>query len=101
MVWHRDLGVRSGTLVETPRLAVQNIEIGPGEASVWHSHVGDEVLYVLEGRSGPRRYEDTTYVFELGRDDACLLPARSEHEYRNYGAATGKTLVGVAPNPAT
>jgi quercetin dioxygenase-like cupin family protein len=102
VVWHEDLGVRSGALVETPQLSVQTVEIGPGEASKWHSHVGDEVLYVLEGTLWIRaRHEDATYVFELGRDDACLLPARSEHEYRNYGAATGKTLVGVAPNPAT
>lgn len=100
--WHEDLGVRAGALVETPQLSVQTVEVGPGEASKWHSHVGDEVLYVLEGTLWIRaRYEDATYVFELGRDDACLLPARSEHEYRNYGAATGKTLVGVAPNPAT
>jgi quercetin dioxygenase-like cupin family protein len=102
VVWHRDLGVRSGTLVETPRLMAQTIEISPGEASAWHSHAGDEVLYVLDGTLWVRaRHADVTYVFELGRDDACLLPAGSEHEYRNYGAVAVKTLVGVAPNPAT
>jgi quercetin dioxygenase-like cupin family protein len=101
VVWHGELGVRSGTLVETPRLAAQTIEIGPAEASTWHSHSGDEVLYVLEGTLWVRaRHADTTYVFELGRDDACLLPAASEHEYRNYGAVTVKTLVGIAPSPA-
>jgi quercetin dioxygenase-like cupin family protein len=99
VVWHRDLGVRSGTLVETPRLTAQTIEVGPGEASAWHSHAGDELLYVLDGTLWVRtRHAGTTYVFELGRDDACLLPARSEHEYRNYGALTAKTLVGIAPN---
>jgi quercetin dioxygenase-like cupin family protein len=100
MVWHRDLGVRSGTLVETPRLIAQTVEVGPGEASAWHSHAGDEVLYVLDGTLWVRgRHEDATYVFELGRDDACLLPAGSEHEYRNYGAVNAKTIVGVAPGP--
>jgi quercetin dioxygenase-like cupin family protein len=102
VVWNRDLGVRSGTLVETPRLTAQTIEIGPGEASAWHSHAGDEVLYVLDGTLWVRaRHADTTYVFELGRDDACLFPAGSEHEYRNYGAGTVKTLVGVAPSAAS
>lgn len=100
VVWHRDLGVRSGTLVETPRLTAQNIEISPGEASEWHSHAGDELLYVLDGTLWVRaRQADTTYVFELDRDDACLLPAGSEHEYRNYGAVTARTLVGIAPSP--
>ena len=100
VVWRRDFGVRSGMLVETPRLTVQNVEISSGETSAWHSHAGDEVLYVLDGTLWVRaRHEDGTYVFELGRDDACLLPAGSEHEYRNYGGVTVKTLVGVAPRP--
>ncbi len=87
--------------METPRLTVQNIEISPGEASAWHSHAGDEVLYILDGTLWVRaRHEDTTYVFELDRDDACLLPSGSEHEYRNYGAVTARALVGVAPGPA-
>ena len=100
IVWRRDLGVLSGTLTETPRLTVQTIEINPGEASASHTHAGDELLYVLDGTVWVRaRHADTTYAFELGRDDACLLPAGSEHEYRNYGAVTVKTLVGVAPSP--
>ena len=99
--WHRDLGIRAGTLVETPRLTVQEVEVAPGEASVWHSHAGDEVLYVLDGTLWVRaRHGDTTYVFELSRGDACLLPAGSEHEYRNYGAEAVRSLVGVAPKPA-
>jgi quercetin dioxygenase-like cupin family protein len=100
VVWHEDLGIRSGVLVETPRLTVQTMEMDPGEASAWHSHAGDELLYVLEGTLWLRaRHDGTAYVFELGRDDACLLPAGSEHEYRNYGAVTVRTLAGVAPRP--
>jgi quercetin dioxygenase-like cupin family protein len=99
IVWHRDLGVRSGTLANTPQLSVRRIEINPGEASVAHAHTGDELLYVLAGTLWVRAHlADATYVFELGPEDACLLPAGSEHEYRNYGAVTAETLVGVAPN---
>jgi quercetin dioxygenase-like cupin family protein len=99
ITWRRELGVRSGTLAETPRLAVSTMEVAPAEASEWHSHGGDELLYVLEGRLWVRaQHADATYVFELDAEDACLLPAGSDHEYRNYGAVTARTLVGVAPN---
>jgi quercetin dioxygenase-like cupin family protein len=99
VAWHGELGVRAGTLAETPRLLVQAIGVEPGEASVWHAHAGDELLYVLAGTLWVRaRLADATYVFELGPDDACLLPAGSEHEYRNYGAVKAETLVGIAPN---
>jgi quercetin dioxygenase-like cupin family protein len=100
IAWRHDLGVRSGTLAETPRLAVSTMEIAPGEASTWHTHGGDELLYVLDGRLWVRaQHADSTYVFELDVEDACLLPAGSDHEYRNYGAITARTLVGIAPNP--
>jgi quercetin dioxygenase-like cupin family protein len=99
VAWNDDLGVRSGRLAETPRLAARLVEIAPGETSIWHSHAGDELLYVLEGSVWVRaRHADQTYVFELGKDDACLLPASSGHEYRNYDGVTARTLVGVAPN---
>ena len=99
IVWQRDLGVRSGTLAETPQLSVRRIEVDSGEASAAHAHTGDELLYVLAGTLWVRaRHADATYVFELGPEDACLLPGGSEHEYRNYGAVTAETLVGIAPN---
>jgi quercetin dioxygenase-like cupin family protein len=100
IVWGRDLGVRSGALAETPRLSVRRVKVDPGEASVAHVHAGDELLFVLAGTLWVRaRHADASYVFELGPEDACLLPSGSEHEYRNYGAVTAETLVGVAPNP--
>jgi quercetin dioxygenase-like cupin family protein len=99
VVWSRDLGVRAGTLAETPRLSVRRVEVGAGEASAWHVHAGDELLYLLAGEIWVRaQHADATYVFELGPDDACLLPAGSAHEYRNYGGVTARALVGVAPN---
>jgi quercetin dioxygenase-like cupin family protein len=98
IVWSQDLGVRTGTLVATPRLEALAIELSPGEASAWHAHQGDELIYVLEGSLWVRaQREDETFVFELEQDDACLLPARWDHEYRNYGGANARTLVGIAP----
>jgi len=99
LAWRRDRGVLSAILAETPRLSVSTMEIRPGEASEWQNHGGDELLYVLDGRLWLRaQHEDATYVFELDAEDACLLPAGSDHEYRNYGAVTARTLVGIAPN---
>ena len=99
VVWSRDLGVRCGTLQETPRLLAQLVELVPGEASTSHRHEGDELLFVLDGEVWVRaRHDDQTYVFELSREDACLIPAGAEHEYRNYGGVTARTIVGVAPN---
>ena len=96
----RDLGVLSGTLAETSRLTVLTIEINPGETYAWHAHAGDELLYVIDGRLWvSEAQDDTTYVFELGQNDACLLPAGCDHEYRNYGAMPTRTLVGIAPTP--
>ncbi|MGH3136317.1 MAG: cupin domain-containing protein [Gaiellaceae bacterium] len=101
VVWRRDLGVLAGTLTESPRLTVQTIEVNPGESSAAHAHAGDELLYVLEGQLWVHALDgDTKHVFELGPEDACLLPAGCEHEYRNYGAVTTRTLVGVAPTSA-
>ena len=102
LAWREDRGVRSATLVETPRLAVSTVEISPGAASAWHDHAGDELLYVLDGDVWVRaQHGDATYVFELRPEDACLVPAGSGHEYRNYGGATARVLVGVAPNPSS
>jgi quercetin dioxygenase-like cupin family protein len=99
VVWSNDLGFRAGTLAETPNLAVRLFEISPGEASAWHGHAGDELLYVLEGQLWVRaQHEEETYVFELAPEDACLLPVGCGHEYRNYGGVTVRALVGVAPN---
>jgi quercetin dioxygenase-like cupin family protein len=95
----RELGVLTGKLAETPRLAVWTITIDPGDASTWHTHAGDELLYVLEGHIWVRaQHAEQTYVFELGPEDACLLPGGSEHEYRNYGGVAARALTGVAPN---
>jgi quercetin dioxygenase-like cupin family protein len=99
VVLGRDLGIAAGALAETPRLSVRALEIQPGEASTWHAHAGDELLYVLAGEVWVRASHDgATYVFELAAHDACLLPAGSEHEYRNYGDTTARALAGVAPN---
>jgi quercetin dioxygenase-like cupin family protein len=101
VVWRRDLGVLCGVLVSTEHLTVHTLEINPGEVASVHRHGGDELLYVTEGTLWVRAWQDTQpYVFELDRDDACLIPAGCEHEYRSHSDQTVHATIGVAPKYA-
>ena len=97
VVWRRDLGVLVGLHLSTEHITAGVLEINPGEASAVHEHPGDEVLFVLDGTLHVRAWHrGEVYVFELGPEDACFLPAASRHEYRAYGACV-RALVAVAP----
>jgi quercetin dioxygenase-like cupin family protein len=98
IVWRRDSGVLEGIVASTEHLTVTTLELGPGDVSAEHEHGGDEVLYVLTGSLWVRAwYGDSTFVFELGPDDAAYLPIGSRHEYRNIGRETATALAGIAP----
>jgi quercetin dioxygenase-like cupin family protein len=98
VLWRRDLGVLAGVLASTEHLTVATLEIGPGEVAAPHAHGGDEVLLALDGPLWVRAWHgDEVRVFELGREDACYLPAGSVHEYRNPAATTARAICGVAP----
>jgi quercetin dioxygenase-like cupin family protein len=99
VVWRLDLGVAVGLLASTEHLTVHVLELGPGGASAEHRHGGDEVVYVLEGSLWVRAaHGDGSAVLELGPDDAGYIPAGAVHEYRAYGRAGARALVGVAPS---
>jgi quercetin dioxygenase-like cupin family protein len=99
VVWRRDLGVLVGLLVSTEHLTVHSVEVNAGETARAHAHGGDELLFVIRGVLWVRAWHrDQTYVFELGPEDACLIPQGAPHEYRNFGAETATALVGVAPS---
>lgn len=98
VVWRRDLGVLVGLHVSTEHLTAGVLEVNPGEVSAIHEHPGDEVLFVLDGTLHVRAWHgDDVFVFELGPEDACFLPAGARHEYRVYGAGCVRALVAVAP----
>lgn len=87
-----------GILLSTPQLTVADLSLSPGGVSAKQQRGGDEVLFGRSGKMHVRSwYEGSTYVFEVGPDDACFLPYGSVHEYRNYGAATATGMLGVAP----
>jgi len=99
IVWRRDLGVLVGVMASTEHLTAGVMEVDPGQAADVHTHGGDEVLYATEGKLTVRAWQDyEAYVFELGPDDACYIPAGCRHEYRNYGVTTARSVFGVAPS---
>jgi quercetin dioxygenase-like cupin family protein len=98
LIWQLRLGVPTGIVASTGELTVMHVEIDPGQVSTTHSHGGDELLFVAEGVLHVRAWQgDQAYVFELGPEDACLIPAGAEHEYRNYGSDQVSFVLGVAP----
>jgi quercetin dioxygenase-like cupin family protein len=99
VLYRRDLGVLCGILVSTEHLTVATLELGPGELAAQHAHGGDEVLMALDGPLWVRAWHDGgVHVFELGPEDACYLPAGSQHEYRNPGGGTARAICGIAPS---
>ena len=99
IVWRRDLGVLAGVLSSTRQLTAMRLEVNPGEISQVHSHAGDEVVYVIEGKLHVRAWADeASSVFELGPGDACYLPEGAAHLYANYGSAMMQAVKGVAPS---
>jgi quercetin dioxygenase-like cupin family protein len=98
VVWRRDLDVLVGVHHGTDQLTAGVLEVNAGETSRVHAHPGDELLFVLDGVLHVRAWHgEETYVFELGPEDACYLPAGARHEYRVYGSTTARALFGVAP----
>jgi quercetin dioxygenase-like cupin family protein len=99
IIWRRDLGVLAGLQLSTDHITIHTLELDSGQASTEHRHGGDELLFLLRGEMWVRAWQDgKAYVFELGPEDACFLPAGCEHEYRVYGAGSAEAMVGIAPS---
>ncbi|MEA2409827.1 MAG: hypothetical protein QOC77_388, partial [Thermoleophilaceae bacterium] len=99
IVWRRDLGVLAGVQLSTEHITVHTLEMDSGQAASEHRHGGDELLFVLRGELWVRAWQDgKAFVFELGPEDACFIPAGCEHEYRVYDADSAEAMVGIAPS---
>jgi quercetin dioxygenase-like cupin family protein len=90
--------VLAGVQLSTEHITVHTLEIASGEVASEHRHAGDELLFVLRGELWVRAWQDgRAFVFELGPEDACFIPAGCEHEYRVYAAEPAEAMVGIAP----
>lgn len=63
IVWRRDLDVLAGVLSSTGQLTAMRLELNPGEISQVHSHAGDEVAYVTEGKLHVRAWVSVLYRY--------------------------------------
>ena len=79
-----DLGIPGREVIQT-RVAFE-----PGSASLGHSHPGDEIVYVLEGRLAYELRGRRARVLEAG--ESLFIPAGTNHTVRNVGAGKASHL---------
>ena len=88
-----------GLISSTDQLTVASLSLSPGATSAQQARGGDEVIFGTAGVTHVwARHEGSSYVFEMGPDDACYLPHGSSHQYRNYTSETTTALIAVAPS---
>lgn len=80
-----DLSVQGREVVQTI------VELGPGVTSSWHTHPGEEIVYVLDG--APLEYEvEGRPPVTLKPGDVLFIPAGRAHLARNVGTRKGAEL---------
>jgi quercetin dioxygenase-like cupin family protein len=73
------------------REAVQVIvEIDPGVTSPWHTHPGEEIIYVLEGSLEYQLKGEPPVTLKAG--DVLFIPAGTIHTARNVSNGKGAEL---------
>jgi quercetin dioxygenase-like cupin family protein len=73
------------------REAVQVIvELGPGVTSPWHTHPGEEIIYVLEGSLEYQLEGKPPVTLKAG--DVLFIPAGAIHTAKNVGSGKGAEL---------
>ena len=79
-----DLGVPAREVVQV------RVDIAPGVLAPRHSHPGEEIAYVLEGRLEYRL--DGRRAVTLGPGDVLFIPAGAVHSARNVGSGNAAEL---------
>jgi quercetin dioxygenase-like cupin family protein len=79
-----DLSIADREVIQT------RIDFEPGSASLRHSHPGDEVVYVLEGRLAYELRGRRARVLEAG--ETLFIPAGTSHTVRNAGPGRASQL---------
>ena len=64
--------------------------IPAGVESGWHVHPGEEIGYILEGRSNEGQGRATEYTLKAG--EALFIPAGTIHAAKNVGSGNGAEL---------
>jgi quercetin dioxygenase-like cupin family protein len=73
------------------REAVQVIvELDPGVTSPWHTHPGEEIIYVLQGSLEYQLKGEPPVTLKAG--DVLFIPAGAVHTAKNVGSGKGAEL---------
>ena len=73
------------------REAIQVIvELDPGVTSPWHTHPGEEIIYVLEGSLEYQLKGEPPVTLKAG--DVLFIPAGTIHSARNVGTGRAAEL---------
>jgi quercetin dioxygenase-like cupin family protein len=66
------------------------IDIAPGVTAPWHTHPGEEIIYVLEGSLEYQFEGQPAKLFKPG--EVLFVPAGVPHKATNVGAGNGAEL---------
>ncbi len=66
------------------------VDFAPGAKFGKHSHPGEEIVYVIEGRLEYRIGSEPPVTLEAG--EVLFIPARAVHSARNVGSGNGAEL---------
>ena len=79
-----DLSIEGREVIQT------RVDFAPGAVAPWHSHPGEEVIYVPEGTLEFQLQGEKPVLLETG--SVLFIPARKVHMARNPGTARGVEL---------
>ena len=88
-VWGRAL-----TDILSNHTSVSGVQFAPGARAGWHTHTGDQVLYVVSGigKVGDR---DGERVISAG--DCAVVPAHIEHWHGSHDTGSPMTHLSIIP----
>jgi len=66
------------------------VDIAPGVASAWHTHPGEEIIYVIEGSLEYQVGDEMPVMLRAG--EVLFVPAGAKHRARNLGSVNGAEL---------
>ncbi|MEJ6006057.1 cupin domain-containing protein [Paucibacter sp. AS339] len=88
----RTIVTKADVSVPNREAVVARVEVAPGGSAPWHTHPGDEISYVTEGRATLLLAGQAPRTISTG--EAFVIPAGVVHSAKNEGTVPAK-LVGV------
>ncbi len=89
--------MRVDLVVSTRMLTTGTIDLYKGQQSEAISHLGDKVMYVLEGQVNVHLPDHDGSWWEMRADDTAFIPGNCRHMFFNTSDAPARLLFSVAP----